>query len=115
MKQENQPTEAEKPKEEKAPQTTTTTTTNDEAKKKKKKKKEGEKKAEQAEEKTEESKQPESNQPIDVEKKIQEIIKKKAAQHSHQTKKAPSLEAAKQEILARTQAKKPKKKVDYDL
>lgn len=111
--------------EEQAPETkpTETKTTADtegqgEGKKKKKKKKEGEKKEDEKEAKEEETKQqePAATQPVDVEKKIQEIMKKKAQTQGATKKTGTALEAAKQEILARQNAaKKSKKKVDYDL
>jgi len=87
---------------------------------KKKKKKKTEKKAEEkAEEKApEEEKQPEGTQPtqhIDVEKRIQEIIKAKAKPGQGPKKQASNLDNAKQEILARQQKEKKSKKKYEDL
>jgi len=87
---------------------------------KKKKKKKTEKKAEEkTEEKApEEEKQPESTQPtqhIDVEKRIQEIIKAKAKPGQGPKKQASNLDNAKQEILARQQKEKKNKKKYEDL
>ena len=83
---------------------------------KKKKKKKAEKKTE--EKAPEEEKQAESTQApqtIDVEKRIQEIIKNKSKPAQGPKKQASNLDNAKQEILARQQKEKKSKKKDEDL
>lgn len=118
--------EGEQPKaEEKVPAKESIDETDPEKKKKaekekeKKKKKAAEKKekeaaeAKPAEEKKEAETQPAG--PVDVEKRIQEIMKNKVKQTNQPKKSGPNLEAAKKEILARQGKKTTDKKKDYDL
>ena len=98
-------------KEEAKPETTGEAGEKSEAKKKKKKKekKEGEKETTENKEEAKEETKP--TEPIDVEKRIQEIMKNKA-KAGQSKKQGLNLDSAKQEILARQQKKTKKKYED---